>query len=75
MLRALANRNEQALGDLEAMGFDKRALVESSGDLELIEALRFGADSIDARSIHCTEDFDYGQENPRKKASTRSSNG
>lgn len=46
ILRNIADRNEQALGDLEQLGYDQRALVESSGDLDLIEALRLGAASL-----------------------------
>lgn len=47
ILYSLAQRNEDMLGDIQAMGYDQRALVESSGDLEVIEALRLGAQHLD----------------------------
>lgn len=47
ILRSLAQGREDRIGDLSEMGYDERGLVESSGDLEVIEAMRMGADALE----------------------------
>ena len=48
ILRSIADRNEAAIGDLGTMDYDTRKLVESSGRLLLVEALRMGADALNS---------------------------
>jgi hypothetical protein len=49
ILLNVAERQEALIGDIAAMGWDERKLLESSGDLEVIEALRLGAAALERR--------------------------
>jgi hypothetical protein len=46
ILDTIADRQEEVLGNLSELDYDARALVESSGDLEAIQALRLGAEVL-----------------------------
>lgn len=46
ILRHLADRNAEILGDLESMSWDDQQLAISAGDFALIEAMRMGADAL-----------------------------
>jgi len=50
ILRAIADRNEAALGDIGQLDWDARRLLDSSGDLDLIDALRRGAAALETNS-------------------------
>lgn len=52
ILATLADRNEAMIGDVAALGWDERKLVESSGDLEVVEALRLGAAALSTPADH-----------------------
>ena len=48
ILDTVAARQAAVVGDLAEMGYDEKALAESSGDLEVVEALRLGAEALRA---------------------------
>jgi hypothetical protein len=56
ILEALAQRYADSIGNLDELDYDARALAESSGELEAIEALRLGAGALRRFTGMCTEE-------------------
>jgi hypothetical protein len=46
ILTTIADRQEAQIGDIEQLDYDARKLLESSGDLEVVAALRLGAEVL-----------------------------